>query len=250
MNALRPLLIAIAFLTRLPVPALGRIDDEESGASLVAYPLVGAILGTLLIVIAFVTDALPALLTAALVVVAWAALTGALHLDGLADTADAWVGGMGQRERTLEIMKDPSCGPIGVTAIVAVLLLKIAAVAALLDAGAALAIATAAVVGRGGLTLLFLTTPYVRPGGIGEALSHFGPPGASLGSAAVVTALAALLTGWTGLAAVAAGAVTLVVAQHLMSRRIGGTTGDTAGATVELTETAALLGAAAVAASV
>ncbi|MCG5532704.1 adenosylcobinamide-GDP ribazoletransferase [Halorhodospira sp. 9621] len=250
MTALRPLLIAIAFLTRLPVPSLGRIDDEESGASLVAYPLVGAIIGTLLILMAFLTQALPALLTAALVVVIWALLTGALHLDGLADSADAWVGGMAQRERTLEIMKDPSCGPIGVTAIVAVFLLKVAAVAALLDAGAVLAIATAAVVGRAGLTLLFLTTPYVRPGGIGEALSHFGPPGASLGSAAVVTALAALLTGWAGLAAVAAGAVALVLAQHAMSRRLGGTTGDTAGATVELTETAALLGAAAVAASV
>ncbi|MFP4147521.1 MAG: adenosylcobinamide-GDP ribazoletransferase [Halorhodospira sp.] len=249
MTSLRPLLIAIAFLTRLPVPALGRIHDEESGASLVAYPLVGAIIGTLLFLMAALTQGMPPLLSAALIVALWSLITGALHLDGLADTADAWVGGLGDPTRTLEIMKEPSCGPLGVTAITTILLLKTVAVATLLDTGAALAIATAAVVGRSGLTLLFLTTPYVRPGGIGEALSHYGPPGASLGSTAVVTLLAALLAGWAGLAAVLAGAVALVMAQHAMSRRLGGTTGDTAGASVELTETAALLGAAMLAAS-
>ena len=59
------------------------------------------------------------------------ALTGGLHLDGLADSADAWVGGFGDRARTLEIMKDPRSGPAGVTAIVSLLLLKCAALASL-----------------------------------------------------------------------------------------------------------------------
>ena len=248
MNLLRLLLIATAFLTRLPVPALGRVSDRESGASLATYPLVGAVIGALLLLAAALTQPLPSLLTAAVVVVLWTLITGALHLDGLADSADAWIGGMGDTARTLAIMKEPSCGPIGVAAIAGVLLLKTAAVAALLDAGAALAIATAAVAGRAGLTLLFLTTPYVRPSGIGEALAYYGPPGASLGSAVAVTLLAALLAGWPGLAAAGAGAAMLIAAQHAMSRRLGGMTGDTAGASVELTETAALLGAAALAA--
>ncbi len=248
MTPLRPLLIAIAFLTRLPVPPLGRVSDRESGASLAAYPLAGALIGALLYLAAALTQALPPLLAAALVTVLWALITGALHLDGLADSADAWVGGMGDTARTLAIMKEPSCGPAGVTAIVGALLLKTGAVAALLDTGAALAIVTAAVAGRAGLTLLFLTTPYVRPSGIGEALSHYGPPGASLGSAVAVTLLAAMLAGWPGVAAAGAGAAMLIAAQHAMSRRLGGTTGDTAGASVELTETAALLGAAAQAA--
>ena len=247
MTALRPLLIAIAFLTRVPTPALGRIEDEEAGASLVAYPVVGLLIGAVLFAVAALAQALPSLLAAALVVAAWAAITGALHLDGLADSADAWVGGVGSRERTLEIMKDPSCGPIGVATIATLLLLKVAAVAALLDTGAALAVATAAVVGRSGLTLLFLTTPYVRPGGMGEALSHYGPPGASLASLGGALALAAFLAGWPGLAAIAGGAVALVLVQHAMSRRISGTTGDTAGASVEITETAALIAAAAAA---
>ncbi len=244
MNPLRPLLIATAFLTRIPVPALGHVDEREAGASLVAYPLVGGFVGALLFLLAAMTTPLPELLQAALIVSAWVAVTGALHLDGLADSADAWVGGTGSRERTLEIMKDPACGPIGVAAIGVILVLKLAAVAALLETGTLLAVASAVVVGRAGLTLLFLTTPYVRPGGLGEALSHFGPPGPSLASAGLMTALAAVLAGWAGFAAVVAGAVALVIVQHAMARRLGGTTGDTAGATVEITETAALLGAA------
>ncbi|WP_173644308.1 adenosylcobinamide-GDP ribazoletransferase, partial [Xanthomonas citri] len=72
------------------------------------------------------------LLGAALLLSAWVWLTGALHLDGLADTTDAWVGGMGERRRTLAIMKDPASGPMAVTAVVLVLLLKCAALASLL----------------------------------------------------------------------------------------------------------------------
>ncbi len=244
---LRPLLIAIGFLTRLPVPAVTPRDEQESGSALIAYPVVGALLGALLALLAAATAALPALLQAALIVAAWVALTGALHLDGLADAADAWVGGLGDREQTLAIMKDTTCGPMAVTAIAVVLLLKLGAVAALVET-AWLAIPAAVVAGRAGLTALLLTTPYVRRGGIGEALSRHAPRGPSLLSAAALTAAAALLAGWSGVAAIAAAAAALALAQHAMIRRIGGTTGDTAGAAVELTETAALIGAAAAAA--
>ncbi|MFH4181104.1 adenosylcobinamide-GDP ribazoletransferase, partial [Acinetobacter baumannii] len=63
----------------------------------------------------------------------WIWLTGGLHLDGLADTADAWVGGFGDKQRTLQIMKDPSCGPIGVLSLVIICLLKFALVFVLID---------------------------------------------------------------------------------------------------------------------
>src|SRR5690606_7619903 len=99
-----------------------------------AWPVVGALLGVLFWLFASVADSLgwPAWPTAVLLVMLWAGITGALHLDGLADSADAWLGGQGNRERTLTIMKDPACGPAGVVVLVLVLLGKVAAVATLL----------------------------------------------------------------------------------------------------------------------
>lgn len=242
----RPLLIAVLFLTRIPVPNLGRIDDRETGLSLVAYPLVGLLIGGILLLVGLATHALPALLQAALLVGAWVALTGALHIDGLADTADAWVGGAGSRERTLEIMKDPASGPIGVAAVVVTILLKTAAAAALLE-HAWLAIPFAAVAGRCALVALFVTTPYVRDSGLGTALATYAPRSAACLTAAAVIGGCLVLAGWPAVGGLVAAAVTLVIVQHRMARRLGGTTGDTAGAAVELTETAALVGAAAVA---
>jgi len=169
---LRPLRIALRLLTRLPVPEPPPEDDGQDSVarSLAWYPLVGLILGALLWGLAamLAAGAAPSLLSAALLLAAWVALTGALHLDGLADTADAWLGGLGDRERTLAIMKDPCAGPAGVVAVVLVLLLKFAALAALATAPQP-ALLLAPVLARMALTALFLTTPYVRPGGIGLA---------------------------------------------------------------------------------
>ncbi len=118
---MRGLLAAIGFLTRLPVPA-GTFDDERAkSASLAWYPLVGLLLGSLLSVLAWLLRDTSSFLSAGLVTAAWVALTGALHLDGLADSADAWIGGLGDREKTLTIMKDPRCGPAGVVALVLML---------------------------------------------------------------------------------------------------------------------------------
>jgi len=108
------LLIAVQFLTRLPVPF--RIDHQPRhiGHSLLYYPLVGLLIGGILLAGAELLQrtSLDTGLSAALLLTLWVLLTGGLHLDGLADSADAWVGGLGDKQHTLEIMKDPSCGPI------------------------------------------------------------------------------------------------------------------------------------------
>ncbi len=83
--------------------------------------------------IALLLQALPLVLLSSVILVLWIWLTGGLHLDGLADTADAWVGGFGDKARTLEIMKDPSCGPIGVLSLVIVCILKWSALYVLLQ---------------------------------------------------------------------------------------------------------------------
>ena len=240
MSAIRPFLVALQFLTRLPVRLRQPPTAAETGRSLLYYPLVGLLLGLALAGLHLVLNDAPALLRAALVLVAWVAITGALHLDGLADSFDAWVGGRGDRERTLAIMKDPRCGPMGVVALVLVLLVKFAALSGL-EASDWPMLALVPVIARGTIPLLFLPTPYVRPGGLGSALAENVPR-----VWVVVVLLGGLPLLWWALDArvwfsVPAAAVMFVLIRHALLRRLGGTTGDTAGALIELIETVLLV---------
>ncbi len=237
----RPLLIALQFLTVLPVRINSVPDAEASGRSLLYYPLVGLFIGALLATVAWMLGDAPPLLGAAVLLAVWVAVTGALHLDGLADSADAWVGGLGDRDKTLAIMKDPRCGPMAIVTLVVILLIKFAALAQLLANDAWGLIVLVPVLGRTALVLLFLTTPYVRSQGLGSLLASNLPRSACTLSAATTLFAAIAFYGpkaWW-LLTVVGGA--FYVLRKLILRRIGGTTGDTAGALVELTETAAIL---------
>src|SRR6202034_1504436 len=129
--SLRPALIAVQFLTRLPIRLEPPPAGREVGLSLLWYPALGLLLGLLLWVVRVLLRPLAAPLAAAIVLALWVACSPALHLAGLADTADAWVGGRGDRERTLAIMKDPYSGPVAVVAVVCLLLVKFCALSAL-----------------------------------------------------------------------------------------------------------------------
>lgn len=233
----RPFWLALMFLTRLPVPAQAPAEPEEVGRSVPMFPLVGLVVGALLALLAWAAAGTAPLLQGALLVAAWVVMTGGLHLDGLADTADAWVGGQGDAERTLAIMKDPYAGPAGVAAVVLVLLIKAAALTAV-DWTALLVVP---VLARAGLVALFLTTPYVRPQGLGEAMSAHLPRQAAAWSAGLAALAALLLLGWAGAGVLLVLAGLGYLYRHALLGRIGGTTGDTAGAAVELAEAAALV---------
>lgn len=236
---MRGLLAAIGFLTRLPVPVRVFDDADAQARSLAWYPLVGLLIGALLAALAWMLRDVPPLLAAALLLVAWVTLTGALHLDGLADSADAWVGGLGDRARTLEIMKDPRSGPAGVVAVALLLLLKFAALASLpQEAWAALLLAP--MLARAALTAAFLTTPYVRSDGLGSCLAA-----ASRRSGIVALSLSAafclLLPDWRGMFGAAMAVLVFVLWRHACLQRLGGMTGDTCGALTEWVEAAALI---------
>lgn len=235
-----PLLIALQFLTRLPVRLPGMPAPEQVGRSLLWYPLVGLLLGGLLLAAQALLSQQPAVLQAALLLTLWVALSGGLHLDGLADTADAWVGGYGERERTLAIMKDPRSGPIAVVVLVLLLLLKFAALLVLLEAGQTLALLLAPWLGRSALPLLLRSTAYVRPGGLGAQLAEHLPRRELPRVLGLHLALLAL-TGLSGLWALLAATLVFALWRRALLARLQGTTGDTAGALVELTEVAVLL---------
>lgn len=237
---MRAFWLAVQFLTRLPTPRI-EIDAAARGTSVLFYPLVGLLLGALLALLHWPLATADAGLEAALLLLAWALLTGGLHLDGLADSADAWLGSHGDRDRALAIMKDPYSGPAGVAAVVLVLLLKFAALSALLWESAWEALIVAPLLGRAALVALLLTTPYVRPQGIGaEHAAHLPRAGAIGVLAATGVAVVAYLE-WDGLWVLAAVAAAIGGLRYLMLRRLGGTTGDTLGASCEIVEAAALV---------
>ncbi|MEA3301199.1 MAG: adenosylcobinamide-GDP ribazoletransferase [Pseudomonadota bacterium] len=249
------LAIALGLLTRIPVRvrggASGEVGAATLGRSLHWYPAAGLVIGLILTLLAallpgdFLLNAKPLnslLLNAALITTAWLALTGALHLDGLADCADAWVGGMGDRARTLAIMKDPACGPIGVVAIVMVLLVKVAALDTLLTGASGIFWWLIPVLARTVLPLAFVSLPYVREGGMGDGLArNASRPGLILAVLLVLGLLALclpllLLCLWLAVAV-----AVFALWRRAMIQRLGGFTGDGAGALVELLEVALLV---------
>ena len=237
-----PFWIALQFLSSLPVRLPGMPQPREMGRSLLFYPTVGLLFGAVLWALNGLLDGTPLLLHAALLLGAWVLLSGGLHLDGLADSADAWLGGFGDRERTLSIMKDPRSGPIAVVTLVLVLLLKFAALVALIEQQQSAALWLAPLIGRAAMLGLFLCTPYVRRGGLGQALADHLPRVAGRWVLAVVALLCVLIAGYAGLWALVLALLLFTWLRHLMLRRLGGTTGDTAGALLELLEVAVLVG--------
>ncbi|NWC79803.1 adenosylcobinamide-GDP ribazoletransferase [Pseudomonas putida] len=237
-----PLWIALQFLSSLPVSLPGMPEPREVGRSLLCYPLVGLLFGLLLWLASHLLQGAPAPLHAALLLTLWVLLSGALHLDGLADSADAWLGGFGDRERTLKIMKDPRSGPIAVVTLVLVLLLKFCALWVLVERGAGALLVLAPVIGRAALLGLFLRTPYVRPGGLGQALAEHLPRRMARWVLLGSLLFCLLLGGWSALWAVLLAFAVFCWLRRLMCQRLGGTTGDTAGAMLELLELAVVLG--------
>lgn len=237
-------LAAIAFLTRVPVGRLVVLDARDVARGAALFPLVGAAVGA---AAGLVADQLvPELgLLAGVLAVALAALvTGALHLDALADTADALGGAT--RERALEIMRDHAVGAFGATALVVVCLLDASLLGALAESDdAALVGLAAGAAGRAAMLPLAYALPYARPGeGQGRVLAGLGA--ATVALAIALAVLLSLPAGVAGLAGAATAALVAIALALAARARFGGVTGDVLGATAKLAETSALLAAAAV----
>ncbi|WP_336948483.1 adenosylcobinamide-GDP ribazoletransferase [Acinetobacter junii] len=235
-----PFWIALQFLTVLPIELKLIPTVKQNGQSVLFYPLVGLLIGLILFGLSILLVKLPIILAATIILVIWIWLTGGLHLDGLADTADAWVGGFGDRERILKIMKDPSCGPIGVLSLVIVCLMKFSALYVLLEQRLSAFLILIPMLGRSVPLFLFLTTRYVRANGLGRSITDSIPK--TLAWMVFVITLALLCAfKWMGLVALISCLLLLVYLRFLFIKRIGGITGDTVGAAIELSETGLIL---------
>ncbi len=251
-TARRRLVLAVTFLTGVPLRVEGEVRSTDLWGSMGWYPLVGLVIGLAMwAVYAGLVIFLPGLVAAILVVGLLALLTRGLHLDGLMDTADGVLSGA-PRERALEIMKDHNVGAMGVIAAVLVLALKVAALGALTRADAAAPLLAGCCAARTLPAIGVYRWPYARPAGTGEAFSREHTPGpllAAVVSLMVGVVVAGLVGWWVGAAgACYAGIVVAAVAVGLVlgvdaavAKRLGGLTGDVYGMGIEMAEAAALV---------
>ena len=253
--SLAPLRTSLGLFTVIPVRASPTIGAGDAARAVLWLPVVGALLavpaaGVLLAVQAGGDSTPRRLLAAALAIGVLALLTGGLHLDGLADTADG-LGSRRPRDEALAIMRRSDIGPFGVAALIFTVLIQVTALATVSPGWPeAAAVAAAAVTGRVAVVLATGPgSPPARADGFGALVA-----GATTARARVMTAalLLALVAGaaalaWgpfaalRGAAAVLAGLLAADVLRRVAKRRLGGMTGDVFGALIEVSTTTVLL---------
>lgn len=235
---------AVRFLTVLPMPESWSGGEKELARSVPYFPLVGALVGVLVAALDYALARMfPASMASVLTVIALTAISGGLHLDGLADTADGFLSSR-PRERVLEIMRDSRSGPMGVAAVVFVIALKIAALASVDGPLRPGVIFLMPVAGRTALVTMMAVLPYARKEGGLCSIFRMRRYQAAWAFALLVAA-GALAVGWMGLAAAGLSFVTALLLCVHAYRKIGGQTGDTLGASCELVELVPVLAAAA-----
>lgn len=229
--------IAQSFLSRLPVPATEMYSDKQIGRSSLYYPFVGLVIGLILGLISWSLSFAEPLLVASIIITIWTIITGALHLDGLADTADAWLGGHGDKNRIFTIMKDPRSGTAGVCSIVLLLLLKVSALATLIEHAEWMIIILIPVIARLGASSLVFFLPSAKNEGLAYMVKNNLPISDSAFFLIVISVVLLFLSPLTLLFAT----IITFLLKKLMLKQIGGMTGDTLGASVEIIEATGLV---------
>ena len=233
---MKAFLIGLQFLTRIQLFKQTEWDEREFGKSVTYFPLIGAVIGAVLLLIYAVMAPLQVpLLTAFLLVAGEFVVTGAMHADGLMDTCDGLFSGR-SRERTLEIMKDSRIGSFGLLAFVFLVLLKTFALASVEHfSDMALLLLAMPMMGRLNMVISICEYPYARPFGIGKMFNAYRSRHA-VAAAFVTTLIPALYFGMTWLFLMGAALLTGLLLNRWVMGKIGGGTGDTYGCVDEVTE--------------
>jgi len=249
LSMLRGLPAAVIFLTRIPVP--GTYADEDFRNASAFFPLVGFAIGGASALAFALSRPFGVSIAACLSVGVATFMTGALHEDGLADSADALFGGA-SRERVLTILKDPRLGSFGVISLVMVVVTRIACVSTL-SARAGLGFLLAHSISRFAATATMASLPYVRDDETSKSRSLTGAGAMHVGIASLAPLVLVVILLLGGVVSIGQLSVILVAAAatafflgHWFRRRIGGIVGDFLGATVQVVDLSVWLALAAV----
>lgn len=239
---MKPLIDSFTLLTVIPVPFVRR-DDANGEASSIAplfFPLVGALIGLVLAAVFALGDHfLPVTLAAALALTAVTALTGAIHVDGLADFADGVFGGRTAEDR-LRIMKLPDVGAFGLAAVVIVILVDWTSISSLTGPDAWAALILTGLISRTAPLAVMFVSSYAPTKGLGQGYRGLSKLPIA-GSVLFTFLVAAVIGGWLALTVTFAGLLMALAVGVLARRRLGGATGDVYGASVELSLAVALI---------
>lgn len=235
------LLIALQFLTSLPLPTAPAGPPAALARSLPWFPVVGLLLGLMAAALdRFLGMVVPEGVASVLVLAALLMLTGALHLDGLMDTCDGLFCAKGRDER-LAIMRDSHVGSFGVAGGTIVLLAKYAALVSLPADLRLPGLVLMACLGRWAILFVAYAFPYARPEGLGKAIHDGARPASVLVGTAIATGVAAGLASATGLLLLVSVLVVAYVTGRYTAARLQGLTGDVYGAVCELSEVVVLV---------
>jgi adenosylcobinamide-GDP ribazoletransferase len=236
------LLIALQFLTRIPVTIKGDVSAENLARSMALFPLIGLFLGATAALLHFLTSFVLAPSVCDLLAILFlTVITGNIHGDGLMDTADGFFSGK-PRERILEIMHDSRVGAHGVMAGAGLLLAKFVLLGQVPASLKGLALVVVPVLGRWAQVYGATLYPYVSgSSGTGFFVNHLGKREIGLASAFTLGAAVLLLGPLKGLGAAGSAFVAAMLVAQFSKRRIEGVTGDVLGTMNEFAELAGLL---------
>jgi adenosylcobinamide-GDP ribazoletransferase len=231
--------LAVTFLTRVPLSR--RSDSGGLARAIPWFPVVGALVGAAVAgVYAAASTGLPPLTAATIAIGSGILITGALHEDGLGDSADALVGGWTREER-LRILRDPRLGTYGVSAVAISVLLRVSVLSALDPWEAAAALVAAHALARAAATGLLGVLPPATDEGLGAGYARAVTRGQVLVAVLVSAALGSVAIGVLALPAFAAAVAGAASVGFAARRRFGGLTGDVLGAAEQIVEVLVLL---------
>ena len=237
-------LTAVSFLTIIPLPGRREVSPEEVGRSIVYFPLVGVIIGLILVGLNWLLGLfLPSALVTVLLVVSLVVISGALHLDGFVDTCDG-IGGHKTVEERWGVMQDSRAGGFGIIGVCCLLLVKYVSLSGVPDSWLMQTLVLMPVVGRWAMVYAVFAYPYAKPSGLGKVFKE----GASWQRFVIATfitlAVAVILAQLTGfiifIIMLAIWVIVIAMAAYLKGK-FGGLTGDVYGAINEVAEVCVLI---------
>lgn len=237
---MRKFFIALQFLTILPTK-IRDIEEREMGQSLAYFPLVGAIIGLISVLILFVSSSvLPHQTTNALVLIILILITGGIHLDGFADTCDGFYAGK-DKEKILGVMRDSHLGVMGAMGLMSILLLKFALLESISSNILWKSLIIMCVLGRWAQVLACYVSNYARDAGKAKSFIEYVSKRELFTSSLFSLALSIFLMGFKAIILFGILAPTILYFIKYLKKRIGGMTGDTIGAVNEVAEIGVLL---------
>lgn len=231
--------IALQFLTILPIK-ISAIKEKDFGKSLLYFPIIGMFIGFLLALTSFTFSFFPTQISAVLILVVSTLITGAIHLDGFADTCDGFYGSR-PKEEILKIMRDSHIGTMGVIGLVGLLFLKFAILIEIPKENLGKSLIMMATFARWSQSLACGISHYARENGKAKYFIEYANRKRIIIGGLFTLGVFLLLKNSTGLVSFIISLITVLLFINYAKRKIGGMTGDTVGATSEIAEAMALL---------